>query len=288
MLHELLSKFSTEEEKEQYLLQLVKNHPYFTPAQFCLLQNTPVELDVYKQRAATTALLFNSAGWLNYQLNNQFKEVTDELSAAAMPLVTETFIPQEAIPSNNESTASTTASHIAAVIAATEQSAAATTIEKEQEIAANSHGDAAADTDSTIDTEKKPGQLSIPGPGKYDGEMLFQPLYATDYFASQGIKLSEVVQPGDKLGKQLKSFTDWLKSMKKTHPQEAGEAVDTAHTIQHIAEKSNKDGDVVTEAMAEVYALQGSTKKAIAIYHKLSLLNPPKSAYFAAKIETLK
>ena len=47
-------------------------------------------------------------------------------------------------------------------------------------------------------------------------ELLFEPLYTSDYFASQGIKLSEEVQPGDKLGNQLKSFTEWLKTMKKT------------------------------------------------------------------------
>jgi hypothetical protein len=40
--------------------------------------------------------------------------------------------------------------------------------------------------------------------------------------------------------------------------------------------------------MAEVYLQQGKPKKAIEIYQKLSLLNPSKSAYFAAKLEILK
>jgi hypothetical protein len=38
-------------------------------------------------------------------------------------------------------------------------------------------------------------------------EISFEPLHTSDYFASQGIKLSEEVQSSDKLGKQLKSFT---------------------------------------------------------------------------------
>ena len=120
-------------------------------------------------------------------------------------------------------------------------------------------------------------------------ELLFEPLHSTDYFASQGIKLSEAVADSDKLGKQLKSFTAWLKTMKKVHPERAkGEdaTVDTA--VRNLAEKSNTEEDVITEAMAEAYILQNKREKALELYTKLSLLNPSKSAYFAAKIDTLK
>jgi hypothetical protein len=40
--------------------------------------------------------------------------------------------------------------------------------------------------------------------------------------------------------------------------------------------------------MAEVWKKQGNTAKAIDIYNKLSLLDPSKRVYFAAKIEELK
>lgn len=43
----------------------------------------------------------------------------------------------------------------------------------------------------------------------------------------------------------------------------------------------------ISESMAEVYVKQGKKEKAIEIYHKLSLQNPEKNAYFAAKIENL-
>ncbi|MEP6711197.1 MAG: hypothetical protein ABJA37_02220 [Ferruginibacter sp.] len=120
-------------------------------------------------------------------------------------------------------------------------------------------------------------------------ELIIEPLYASDYFASQGIKLSEEAQPTDKLGKQLKSFTEWLKTMKKVHDSklpEGNEQFDA--TVQRLAEKSNKEDEVVTEAMADAYLQQGKTAKAADIYLKLSLLNPAKSAFFAAKIEQLK
>ena len=93
----------------------------------------------------------------------------------------------------------------------------------------------------------------------------------------------------DKLGKQLKSFTEWLKTMKKVHVgNEAENAVKTDATVQILAENSNTETEVLTESMAEVFARQGKMAKASEVYQKLSLLNPAKSTYFAAKLENLK
>ncbi|SFP64427.1 hypothetical protein [Parafilimonas terrae] len=115
------------------------------------------------------------------------------------------------------------------------------------------------------------------------------PLHRVDYFESQGIKLDEE-KPNDKLSKQLRRFTDWLKQMKSINPSptelrsdEAGE-----QHVQHIAQHSNDAEEVVTETMAEVLVKQGKPQQAINIYEKLSFINPSKSAYFAAKIKELK
>ncbi|MCC6287883.1 MAG: hypothetical protein IT249_08360 [Chitinophagaceae bacterium] len=115
------------------------------------------------------------------------------------------------------------------------------------------------------------------------------PLHTVDYFASQGIKLSNEYPGKDKLSQKLKSFTEWLKTMKKIHPDklEAELDVNTQSSIQHMAEHSNEQKEVITEAIAEVYARQGLHKKAIETYQKLSLLNPDKRVYFAAKISKL-
>ncbi len=136
-----------------------------------------------------------------------------------------------------------------------------------------------------------PMSISIRGPEAVTAtELSFEPLFMTDYFASQGIKLSEGMKSDDKLGRQLKSFTDWLKSMKKTHPEATGDRDGAIADVmvQSMAVQSNRQDNVITESMAEVFALQGKRQKAIGIYQKLSLLNPGKSAYFAAKIENLK
>ncbi|MFT3935147.1 MAG: hypothetical protein QM726_16080 [Chitinophagaceae bacterium] len=122
-------------------------------------------------------------------------------------------------------------------------------------------------------------------------DVLFEPFHTVDYFASQGIKLSKLdANPKDKLGKQLKSFTEWLKSMKKlpqvsidkilSENDESKVVADAIHSIE------NKE--VITEAMAEVFEKQGLFDRAAGVYQKLSLLNPDKSAYFAAKIDALK
>jgi len=131
--------------------------------------------------------------------------------------------------------------------------------------------------------------IHIPAKNTKGSEMLFEPLHATDYFASQGIKLSEDAIGNDKLGKQLKSFTAWLKTMKKVNMEKLAEqSLPVDHKVEQMAEKSNLDAAVFTESMAEVYLSQGKTQKAIEIYQKLSLQNPTKSAYFADLIQSIK
>ncbi len=122
-------------------------------------------------------------------------------------------------------------------------------------------------------------------------EFLFDPFHTVDYFASQGIKFKEEEKPKDKFGLQLKSFTEWLRSMKKLPATEvAAVATDTKleEKVEQLAENSLQEREVLTEAMAEVWEKQGNAEKAVAIYAKLSLLEPSKSTYFAAKIEELK
>jgi hypothetical protein len=77
--------------------------------------------------------------------------------------------------------------------------------------------------------------------------------------------------------------------MKKLHPGQLPEQNEVIEKlIQTSSEASNQSVNVLTEAMAEVLVKQGKSEKAIEMYQKLSLLNPSKSAYFAAKIESIK
>lgn len=119
--------------------------------------------------------------------------------------------------------------------------------------------------------------------------LAFEPYHTIDYFASQGIKLSQEEATKDQLGKQLKSFTEWLKTMKRL-PVEQAKPIDPVleRKVDTLAAHSVDRAEVLTETMAEVWVAQGNTEKAIETYHKLSLLNPSKRAYFAAKVDFLK
>ncbi len=119
--------------------------------------------------------------------------------------------------------------------------------------------------------------------------LTFEPYHTVDYFASQGIRVKDEEKPADRFSQQLKSFTEWLKTMKRVTPAEmqGTSPLPEEQKVEKLAEVSISGRDVVTEAMAEVWEKQGNHRKAIETYDKLSLINPSKSAYFAAKIEQL-
>lgn len=119
--------------------------------------------------------------------------------------------------------------------------------------------------------------------------LAFEPYHTVDYFASQGIRLQEDKLGSDELSRQVKTFTQWLRSMKKLYNETQTELpADVEQQIHHIADTSNQQSEVVTETMAEVLVLQGKKGKALEIYSKLILLHPEKSAYFADRIKQLK
>lgn len=132
--------------------------------------------------------------------------------------------------------------------------------------------------------------VNLPATKASEGELVFEPFHTVDYFASQGIKISAEELPKDRLGKQLRSFTDWLKIMKRLPAAELAHSAQSAaeKNVENLASHSVEESSVITEAMAEVWIKQGNHQKAIETYNKLSLLDPSKKAYFAAKIENLK
>ncbi len=153
--------------------------------------------------------------------------------------------------------------------------------------------DGVQETDSSITDSPAfnpaPVEITITQSTAAVPEITFEPYHTIDYFASQGIRLTLEENPSDSLGRQLKSFTDWLKVMRRLPQKEREFVPDRAaeQTIQTFAAHSVEGKEVVTETMAEVLAKQGMTERARLVYEKLSLLNPEKRAYFAAKIEHL-
>lgn len=129
----------------------------------------------------------------------------------------------------------------------------------------------------------------IPVATKEEPVFTFEPFHTVDYFASQGIKLQESKTGDDKLGQQVKTFTQWLRSMKKIYVEEKKQ-LDTSleQAVVTMASESNQLTEVITETMADVLIKQGKLSQAIDLYRKLSLLHPEKSVYFASRIDELK
>jgi hypothetical protein len=115
----------------------------------------------------------------------------------------------------------------------------------------------------------------------------FDPYHTVDYFASQGIKLVDKEEK-DELGLKVKSFTAWLKTMKKLQPTALNASENNISGGENTEEPFQKAELIVTEAMAEVYLKQGMAEKAIDIYTKLSLQNPSNSHIFADRILAIK
>lgn len=115
-----------------------------------------------------------------------------------------------------------------------------------------------------------------------------EPYHTIDYFASQGIKISHTDDKDD-IGRKVKSFTAWLKTMKRLQPEEAPfSRKEFEADPETTAFDTLQTNTIVTEAMADVFIKQGLTEKAIDIYQKLSLQNPDNSRIFADKISALK
>ncbi|MCH5688015.1 hypothetical protein LWM68_29360 [Niabella sp. W65] len=94
-------------------------------------------------------------------------------------------------------------------------------------------------------------------------ELSFTPYHTIDYFAAQGIKLGDEQNAADRFGTQLKSFTAWLKQMKRLPGATAKSNISLTEekSIEKMAEQSLQGENADTEAMAQVWAKQGNSKK---------------------------
>lgn len=258
--------------------KMTEQYPWFSPGHFFALKQTQPGDDAFANLAAKAALHFGDPLLLHFQLHKPAQHAMQvsaakeaHVEASAEEQVYEATAPQ---PIDNPYFET---SQPVAEPAVVEDKVAETAVPDLQEKDTTPHSPEGASL-----AENKP-IVNEPA--------LFEPLHTTDYFASQGIKLSEVVQTGDKMGRQLRSFTEWLKTMKKVHPEGLNEKTAVSspidNTVQTIAELSNKEEEVITESMAVVFIQQGKLNKAREIYKKLSLLNPSKSAYFAAKLNEI-
>jgi len=265
LVKSLLQKDSLDQCTLPELTEFAEKNPYFGAAQLLLTKKLQTEQpERYDEQLQKTLLYFHNPLWVEHLLNETgtadvIKTKKEEI--IAVPTEEKPILPAEpAITYNTPEKKDEPVITETQVTRVTEQSSAAIPSVKIEAV------------DPSV------------------SELTFEPFHTVDYFASQGIRFKEEEKPVDKFGKQLKSFTDWLKTMKRLPVAEMGKTVEiqAEKKVEQLAGQSIADREVITEAMAEVWEKQGNVFKAIEIYSKLSLLEPSKSPYFAAKIEELK
>ncbi len=258
--------------------EIAKKYPWCSIAQISLLHHYKINNSTaFDKQANKTAMVFNNSSWLNWQLHlvsqqtnivqskpETFGEINDQGDKPPQKIIEESVEKESDLTNLSE-------------VKTEEDKEPGKILEPDPE-----------DDEANANISQSLSQISLHADTTED-LIAFEPLHTVDYFASQGIKITEDPITNDKLGSQMKSFTEWLKSMKKIHKENAPAGDEqTDKVIQKIAEHSNADADVVTEALATVLVDQNKIEKAIAMYEKLSLINPSKSAYFAAQIDRLK
>jgi hypothetical protein len=269
----LFQRDSLEEVSEEQLQQYISHFPYSSVGHILLAKKKKESGEDYRNESATAALYINNPLWLHCFLESS----PNDFTVTDRPIHTEPA--QETAPTP------------------VEQPVVAEAVPEEQfppvnETLPEAKMEEPVQAPEPVASEEAPvpPQESVSEKTVVENEVVFEPYHTIDYFASQGIKLKAEDLAKDKFGRQLKSFTDWLRTMKRIAPVPAeGTPADATPdpAIAKKAEESVETSDVETEAMAEVWIKQGKPARAVAIYRKLSLLNPSKSHYFAAKIEQL-
>lgn len=299
LVQSFLQKDDLQQCSVQELQQLAAKYPYSAAIHLLVAQKIKAEHQgSLPTEQPANDIYFHNPFWLDQLLNEKgtvsIKTKEKELLAAPEPIIEvikeeatieiPAAIPvTEAVETATSYPAPETATLVEEVVMNTElktEESPAVVEEMEQQVVATSDEPAI-----------KIHAFKIEPVDPANATLTFEPYHTVDYFASQGIKFSTDEKPKDKFGQQLKSFTEWLKTIKKVPATELSNAANNQlaeQKVEQLAEKSLTEGDVLTEAMAEVWAKQGNTAKAIITYQKLSLLNPSKSSYFAGLIEQLK
>ena len=276
MVQSLFQRESMDEMTLDELRRHAKAFPYSSIIQFlytCKLKSQ-YHLD-FPEAVSKTALFFDDSSWLNYQLmeetekgsfrkiiyDSQFNNISEDEMIEGLSL------PAEGLEDAGVQAFREDKDHID---------------ETEGEF------DEPAIVDPTVANEPQVAEPAPSSKTNEDFEIPITPYHTVDYFASLGIKIN-IESDKDELSMKVKSFTAWLKTMKRLQPASENVTIKDIHSILDTHnDKENPTEAIFTEAMAEVYMKQGLTEKAIEVYDKLSLQNPLNSHIFADKISKIK
>ena len=312
LVRSLFRKESLDDCSLEELQAMARQYSYFSPVQYLLAEKLrTTDENLYKEQLQKLSLHFNNPLWLDYLLSSYETEESPVPAKSGIGEATKEVIgslekngsSESAVNIDEQEIPGPTVNNEIVASPASESSEPMKdeifeSTEKNKEITESvgqNNTESEIGTPAPFAEENTEAQIAmspVPGLGNepVETELSFQPYHTVDYFASQGIKFIVEEKPTDRFGKQLKSFTEWLKTMKRLPQIETAKITDISSdkNVEQMAEHSIDESEVVTETMADVWIKQGNKEKAIEIYHKLSLLNPDKSAYFASLAEQLK
>lgn len=277
LIKSLLNKDSLDQCSLDELQQYADRYPYFGAAQLLLTKKLQTEnTERYRDQLQKTYLFFHNPLWVQQLLDDTGTATIQSAEKSKQPV-------QIDVPVNEMH------SEPAPPAVMEDAVSLAEAVTEDRKPVAEPAPEALPDIIKVADSVIAEKAATASETMTQTNDPIFEPFHTVDYFASQGIKFKEEEQV-DKFSLQLKSFTEWLKTMKKLPVSEIASSVPTASEkkVEQLAEHSLEDREIITEAMAEVWLKQGNREKAIEVYSKLSLLEPAKSPYFAAKIEILK
>lgn len=297
MVYRLLRKKSLAETSVQQLEDLVKDYPYFPLTHFLLarkaLENNLPQVEEQQKMAA---VYIPDVHWLQYVLHDGLsyndavvaEEAEEDVFGENEPTYTSPEEPVVAeIPAVQAVSDPPPSTWNEATIHDEPEEPA---LEEEELVDPRLQQEVPLPTDEGLDQtiaalKAGPAKTTVPE----DTAIPVDPYHSIDYFASQGIQLKNDDLNKDQMGRQLKKFTEWLKTMKRIPASESAADIDDAtnQNIQNIAAHSIAGTEITTEAMADVLVKQKRYDRAIEMYRKLSLQNPAKSTYFASLIEDL-
>ncbi|MEP6685098.1 MAG: hypothetical protein ABJA35_17620 [Parafilimonas sp.] len=290
IVRDLFQTTSLQDVSAEQLQQAIIDHPYNGVAHFLLAKKLYTSKETgYEDALQKAALHFPNHLWFHYILN---EDENDEEKNIAPEIEIDAITEESEVENLNTSiTDEPKINDEKEIIIEEAPVTASTIIQQDEEKFSEENIEVADPVSEKLTSILKEQASAFEKPIEATAEIPIEntPYHRVDYFDSQGIKLEEG-KPDDKLGAQLKRFTDWLKQMKRANPNPAELAKDEAgeSKVQTLAEHSNESEEIATETMAEVLIKQGKPEQAIQIYEKLSFINPSKSAYFAAKIDELK
>lgn len=269
LIQSLFEKESLEEMTLDEFRRMADQYPYSSIIQFlysCKLKSV-YHLD-FPEQVTHTALFFSSPQWLHFQLSDESEKGDFRLSQydryfnnvsedEPIELPVTEFIDEDDTTWEN--------------------SLSETEVDFLEEKPVFT---APIEEPISVSPEQTPAEVNLPIP--------IEPYHTVDYFASQGIK-TRLDDAQDELGRKVRTFTAWLKTMKRLQPAaEINEIEESDEEIDNGLDQPINQEIIATEAMAEVYLKQGLAQKAIEVYAKLSLQNPANSHIFAAKIIQIK